>query len=460
MALDKNELLRNLPSVDDLTETISSLPEAKGFSRKYVTAVCRDELDIVRQMVLDGKLSVNDIHDVITNRIKTALVDLKTPALKRVINLTGVFVHTNLGRSPLPQEAIDVLKTAGGYCNLEYDLSERRRGKRDRNLFRMLNLITGCDHFLLVNNNAAALFLMLNTFAKGKQVAVSRGELIEIGGSFRIPDIMRSAGAKLVEVGTTNRTRISDYEKAADDGAMMFLKVHTSNYKVGGFTESVKTSELVDLAKKREILCIEDLGSGSFINLEELGIPYEPTVQDSLKEGVDLVSFSVDKLLGGPQGGLVLGKRDLIDKMNKNPIKRVVRAGKLTLLALEATLRMYLDQDNFLRKHPLYRNFFVDNETLQKRGSDLIEELKIKLGDNVSFQIRPDKCYLGGGSLPEQAIDTIVLEITPLKVKLKKLADLFFDNDPPIIGRTSNDCLIFDMRQLENVDDAVPSGSL
>jgi L-seryl-tRNA(Ser) seleniumtransferase len=460
MVPDKNELLRNLPSVDVLTESISNLPEAVGFSRKYVTAVCRDELEIVRKMVLDGKLNVDDLQDVITNRIKTALVDLKTPALKRVVNLTGVFVHTNLGRSPLPQQAIDALITAGDYCNLEYDLSERRRGKRDRNLFRMLNLITGCEHFLLVNNNAAGLFLMLNTFAKGKQVAVSRGELIEIGGSFRIPDIMRSAGAKLVEVGTTNRTRISDYEKAAHDGAMMFLKVHTSNYKIGGFTESVKTGELVDLAKKRGVLCIEDLGSGSFVNLEELGIPYEPTVQDSLNEGVDLVSFSVDKLLGGPQGGLVLGKRDLIDQMNKNPIKRVVRAGKLTLLALEATLRMYLDQDNFLRKHPLYRNFFVDNETLQKRGFQLIEKLTKQLGDNASYQIRPDKCYLGGGSLPEQAIDTIVLEITPLKIKLKKLADLFFENDPPIIGRTSNDCLIFDLRQLENVDDAVPSGSL
>ena len=238
------------------------------------------------------------------------------------------------------------------------------------------------------------------------------------------------------------------------------LKVHTSNYRIEGFSESTPAKDLVELAKSKGVLCVEDLGSGTFLDFRKWNLPYEPTVQDSLNTGVDLVTFSVDKLLGGPQGGLVLGDSKLIAKMNKNPIKRVVRAGKLTLLALEATLRGYLDEDNFMKTHPLYRNLILEKDILVKRGEKYIILLKEKFGDNVEYDLREDKCYIGGGSLPEQEIETMIVELAPVKVKLSKLADLFFENNPPIIGRITEDKLVFDLRQLENLKDGVPSKGL
>lgn len=460
MSSEINEILRKLPSIDELAEKAVEIDVASGFSHKYVVLVCRNVIESIRNKVLDGKKVQKDLTAHALNQVEKKIVELKTPSLLRVVNLTGVFVHTNLGRSPLSQNTVDALKTAGDYCNLEYDLSERKRGKRDRNLARMLSLISGCENFLLTNNNAAGLFLVLNTLAKGKKVAVSRGELIEIGGSFRIPDIMRASGAKLVEVGTTNRTRLSDYENAVDDGVKMILKVHTSNYRIEGFCESTPSKELAQFAKSKGVIFVEDLGSGTFIDFSKWNLPKEPTVQDSLNIGVDLVTFSVDKLLGGPQGGLVLGDKDLIAKMNKNPIKRVVRAGKLTLLALEAILREYMDEDKLMKTHPLYRNLILDKDILVNRGEKFKILMKEKLGENVEYAIREDKCYIGGGSLPEQAIFTMVLELTPVKIKLSKLADLFFDNEPAIIGRIADNKLIFDLRQLENLKDGIPSRGL
>jgi len=457
MSDEVNLILRQLPSVDELSKLAESLPQARGITKRYLVSISRKILENLRADIVSKKSSPKNPSEKALELVEKELQDIISPALKRVINLTGIFVHTNLGRSPLSSEAVDALKTAEHYCNLEYDISERKRGKRDRNLAKILSLITGCEHFLLANNNAAALFLILNSFARGKKVAVSRGELIEIGGSFRIPDIMRASGAKLVEVGTTNRTHLYDYEKAADDGAFMFLKVHSSNYRVVGFTESVSVDELVALAKQKNILCVEDLGSGSLIDLSDKGFPKEPTVQDSLAKGMDLVTFSLDKLLGGPQGGLVLGKKELIDKMNRNPIKRVVRCGKLTLLALEATLRSYLREDELLSTHPLYRNLFVSELELRERGTRLIDALKRKFGDAVTYNIKTDSCYMGGGSLPEQAIPSLVIELIPVKISLNHLVKIFSENDPPIIGRVSEDKLIFDLRQLENISDAVPS---
>lgn len=460
MKPDRTELLKELPSVDQLVEMIIQSGTISGVSRKHLVTLSRQEIELARKKILDNENVKTPLLDSLKANVEKIVRELKTPAIKRVVNLSGVFVHTNLGRSPLTESTIEALKTASYYCNLEYDLSERKRGKRDRNLARILALITGCEHFLLANNNASCLFLVLNTFAKGKKVAVSRGELIEIGGSFRIPDIMRASGAKLLEVGTTNRTRLSDYKEAADNGAVMFLKVHTSNYQVQGFTETVDTCELVELAHSRNIMCVEDLGSGTFIDLGMRGLPKEPTVQDSLASGLDLVTFSVDKMLGGPQGGLILGKKEYIDMMNKNPIKRVVRAGKLTLLALEATLRGYLDEDSFINEHPLYRNLLIAKDKLVERAENFISELKKLLSDNVEYAIRDDKCYMGGGSLPERAIDTIVVELTPARISIKKLSDLFFDNETPIIGRISGNKLIFDMRQLEYTMDGIPQKGL
>ena len=460
MAEDINMILKKIPSVDELVTQVEQLPVSRGISRRYLVSIARNVLDQLRDSILaSGKSPANPSEKALKD-VEKALGEMLSPALKRVVNLTGVFVHTNLGRSPIMINALEAMKTAGHYCNLEYDVAERKRGKRDRNLARILSIITGCGNFLLANNNAAAIFLVLNTLAKNKKVAVSRGELIEIGGSFRIPDIMRASGAKLVEVGTTNRTHLSDYEKAADDGAVMFLKVHSSNYRVIGFTESVSGGELVNLARSKGILCVEDLGSGSFIDLSQKGLPYEKTVQDSLSDGFDLVTFSTDKLLGGPQGGLVLGKAELIDQMNKNPMKRVVRCGKLTILALEATLRSYLKEDEFISSHPLYRNLFIPDEELHKRGEKLISGLREKLGDSVEYRIRPDLCYMGGGSLPESAIPSMVLELTPVKVKINHLVKFFSENDPPIIGRVNEDKLLFDLRQLENPQDAIPTDRL
>ena len=460
MAEDINIYLKKIPSVDELVKQVEELPLARGISRHYLVSITRNALDQLRDSIIASGISPDNLSEKALSDIDKSIKELLSPALKRVVNLTGVFVHTNLGRSPISQDAIDAIKTAGFYCNLEYDVSERKRGKRDRNLAAILSIITGCGNFLLANNNAAAIFLVLNTLAKRKRVAVSRGELIEIGGSFRIPDIMRASGAKLLEVGTTNRTHLSDYEKAANDGAVMFLKVHSSNYRVIGFTESVSGQELVNLAKSRGILCVEDLGSGSFIDLSQRGLPYEKTVQNSLTDGFDLVTFSTDKLLGGPQGGLVLGKAELVDRMNKNPMKRIVRCGKLTILALESTLRNYLNEDEFVSSHPLYRNLLVSDEELHKRGEKLISGLKMKLGNNVEYRIRSDSCFMGGGSLPESAIPSMVLELTPIKMKINQLVRFFSENDPPIIGRVNEDKLLFDLRQLENPQDAIPAEKL
>ncbi|MFH1515941.1 MAG: L-seryl-tRNA(Sec) selenium transferase [bacterium] len=457
---DRHSILKELPSVDELVLLIQQKKVAESYSHRHIVTIARNELETLRAELINGKSIPSDLTAYLEKKVEKSLMAILAPSLRRVVNLTGIFVHTNLGRSPLMQDAVEALDTSAHYCNLEYDLSKRGRGKRDKNLERLLPLLTGCANFLLTNNNAAALFLILNTFARGKKVAVSRGELIEIGGSFRIPDIMRASGAKLVEVGTTNRTRISDFQTAIDDGAKMLLKVHTSNYRIEGFSESAPVSELVELARSNEVMCVEDLGSGSFIDISKWGLPKEPTVQDSLSSGVDLVCFSVDKLLGGPQGGLVFGKKEYVAKMNKNPIKRVVRAGKLTILALEATLRNYLNEEKFMKSHPLYRNLLVEKDELESRGKEFIKKLKEKFGDSVEYLIREDKCYIGGGSLPEQAIDTMVLELTPVKIKLNKLLNCFYDNNPPIIGRVSNEKLLLDLRQLENIDDGVPSQEL
>lgn len=446
------KLLRALPSVSSLLEHPEVMDWLEALPRSCVVIALQTALTKMREEILigDGDDPLN--MDNLLTLAEEELLDRAMPSMIRVINASGIVLHTGLGRAPLGDIAIDAIaETASGYCNLEYDLSTGSRGKRQGHVAKLLTDLTGAEAATVVNNNAAAVLLTLRTFAEGREVVVSRGQLIEIGGSFRIPDIMRAGGAILREVGTTNRTRIADFDKAIGDNTAVLLRAHPSNYRVVGFTEETPLSEMVELARRHQLITLDDLGSGSLLDLSQFGLPSEPTVQDSLQAGVDLVCFSGDKLLGGPQCGIIAGRSDLIDQLNAHPLMRTYRVGKLTLAALDATLRAYLDPAEAIHHIPTLAMLSASTEQLGQRAQILVDRLTAALPDE-QFLVCSDVAYAGGGSMPAREIPTVVVQWRPQEASVTEIAAALRDGEMPVIVRIRDDAVCFDLRTLADED--------
>lgn len=449
--MNKQKLLASLPSVDEILKSDKGLQWQESFPRRYVLKAIREIIEEKRQAILRDELKEifpESLLPDIQNRIER----LSSFSLKPVVNATGVVIHTNLGRSVLSEEILEnVKKVACGYSNLEYDIEKGERGKRYSHIQRLLNEITGAETSLIVNNNAAAVFVCLTALAKGKEVIVSRGELVEIGGSFRVPDVMSSSGAILKEVGTTNKTHLHDYERAINENTALLLKVHQSNFRTIGFTKQVEIDELVTLGRKHNIPVMFDLGSGCLIDLKPYGVHIEPTVQDVVKSGCDIVTFSGDKLLGGPQGGVIAGKAELIEKISKNPLMRAVRIDKLTLSAFEAVLMNYLDEEKARKGIPTIKMLLQDVGEIKDRAKRIALRLRREIKEDVAdIEVMADSSQSGGGALPEIEFKTYVIAIKPKKISVNKLEERIRRGSPPIIARIKEDALIIDARTVRD----------
>jgi L-seryl-tRNA(Ser) seleniumtransferase len=448
MHTDTAARLRGIPSVDELLNRPSLLALAEKAGRGIVTIVTRNVLADLRARLKDAAPvpgAQNELAGL--EALITAEVDATfAPSLRPVINATGVILHTNLGRAPLSaQAAARMAETATRYSNLEYDIESGERGKRDVHTARLLAKLTGAESAIVVNNNAAAVFLVLNTLAKGAEVIVSRGELIEIGDGFRIPDIMAESGAVLREVGTTNRTRIRDYERAITERTRLLLRVHPSNFRITGFTERPLLDEILALGRRLQIPVFEDLGSGCLADLAASGIA-EPVVRASCEAGASVVSFSGDKLLGGPQAGIIAGKMEFVERIRRNPLFRALRVDKLTIAALEVTLQSYLR--GALDDVPALRMIRATPEEIEARASRFAAQLRPQLADRADLEIRGAFSVIGGGSTPDQQLATFVLRITSRRNSAPKLEERLRkpERGAPVIARIEEDCLILDLR--------------
>jgi len=439
------ELLRQIPKVDEILKEEAITARAQGVPRRVLLRAIRDVLEETRRAIREGRLKNVDRAQIVQKALER-IEELCVPSLRRVINATGVVLHTNLGRSPLSLTALERLIEVGGfYSNLEYDLRAGRRGHRHVHVEDILCEITGAEAATVVNNNAGAVLLALNTLAEGREVIVSRGELVEIGGSFRIPEVMAKSGAILREVGTTNRTHLFDYERAIGQNTAMLLKVHTSNYKIVGFTAEVPLRDLVALGKKYGLLVMEDLGSGLLVDLSPYGLKGEPTVGEALKAGADLVTFSGDKLLGGPQAGIILGRRDLIEAIRKNPLSRALRVDKLTLAALEGTLWAYRDENLALWEIPVLRMITMGDEEVRRKAERLRRYI-LKEAGKVEARIVRESSRIGGGSFPLAEIPTWAVALRVPGLSATELEARLREGDPPVVARVAEDWVLLDPR--------------
>jgi L-seryl-tRNA(Ser) seleniumtransferase len=457
LAARRRERLRDLPSVD---EFLRDLDGAGAAPRRRVVEAVRAVLDESRRAVLAAD-SVDALERIplqgaaLRARIEAHLATATAWHLDRVINATGVVLHTNLGRAPLGPVALDRLALiAARYSNLELDVRTKERGSRYDHVDGLLCRLTGADASLVVNNNAAAVLLALESLGRGREVVVSRGELIEIGGAFRVPDIMARSGARLVEVGTTNRTRLADYAAAIGPDTALLLKVHPSNYRVIGFTESVTTRELAELGRERSVPVMEDLGSGSFVDLRPWGFPHEPTAPETVAAGADLVTFSGDKLLGGPQAGIVVGRRPLVERCRKNPLNRALRIDKLTLAALEATLRAYEDPERARQEIPTLRMLTEPEAAVRRRAQRCLRGLPAKVREPLGARVVAGRAQVGGGALPTVELPTAALALGSAGHPAEALDARLRAGRPPVIGRIADDRLLLDCRTI--ADDEVP----
>lgn len=456
---EKTALLSALPSVDELLKGPDGSQWLASFPRAVVVQAIRDIIAEKRQKILEGE-SPDISSPALSFCISARIQKLSSFSLLSVINATGIVLHTNLGRAVLSERAVkNVIAASRGYSNLEYDLAAGRRGKRHSHTTRILRQLTGAEDALIVNNNAAAVFLCLATIAKDREVIVSRGELVEIGGSFRIPDVMAASGATLREIGTTNKTHLHDYRKAINDKTGLILKVHQSNYKITGFTEDVSIEQLAALGKELCIPVMYDLGSGCLIDLKPYGIHGEPSVQEIMKSGADLVTFSGDKLLGGPQGGIIVGRQDLMEKIRKNPLARAVRVDKMTIAAFEATCMDYLDPEKALSSIPVLHMLFQSLETIKSRARKIAAQLhKQIIGAGIALDISPeialvrDSSKAGGGSLPETEFETYAVSINPGHITVNELETRLRTGSRPIIARIKDNTLLLDARTIRDQD--------
>jgi L-seryl-tRNA(Ser) seleniumtransferase len=459
MAQPVTNLLREIPSVDRLLKHGRCEALLSRYNRDYVTQKCREVLDQLRAEIRGtagfSPAAIED--DAVVARVEATIRADSIPGHVRVVNATGTILHTNLGRALLPQEAIDAMTAVAGYpVNLEYDLAAGKRGRREEMIQRLLVELTGAEAATVVNNNAAAVLLALNTFAQGREVIVSRGELIEIGGAFRIPEVMAKSGATLKEVGSTNRTHPADYENAIDDKTALLLKVHTSNYKVVGFTSEVTLDELVAIGKKHKVPVMEDLGSGALIDLSRYGLPKEPIVSERIRAGADVVTFSGDKILGGPQAGLMVGRREWIERINKNHLQRALRCGKLTLAALEATLRLYRQSPGITQAIPTLRAFTRSLDEIRNFAEAVLPRLQAALGDGFRLSLEESTSQIGSGALPTEELPTVVIAIEQPKLSAATIAKKFRDAHPPIIGRIKDGRFLVDLRTIFDPGEVIP----
>lgn len=459
MANRRTPGLADIPSVDRLLReaAIEALSAAHGQSA--TTEAVREVLAEVRSRLEssgDGGFDLSETG-AMTQRVADKLDAAAAPSLRRVFNLTGTVLHTNLGRAPLPPEVIEAVTAAALQpTNLEYDIAKGRRGDRDDHLEPRLCALTGAEAATVVNNNAAAVLLTLNSLALRKEVAVSRGELIEIGGSFRMPDIMARAGCRLREVGTTNRTHLHDYADAIEDRTSLIMKVHTSNYVIEGFTAAVPERDLAELAHANDLPFVVDLGSGSLVDLARWGLPHEPTPRETFAAGADLVTFSGDKLLGGPQAGIIVGRADLVAKLKRNPMKRAMRLGKLSIAALEAVLHLYDDPDRLAEKLPGLRFLTRPISEIEASAERLLPALAEWVGERGTVSIESVHSQIGSGAQPGGALPSAALTIRPAGGKrgqgtrLKELAAAMRALPVPVIGRIERDALLLDLRCLDD----------
>ncbi len=452
---DQQTLLRLLPKVDESLLTLRPAVAAEVSDMVLKLAV-RAAIDAERSRILAGDSGCRGLtEDEWQARFQRAVARRQQANLRRVINGSGVVIHTNLGRSLLPPSAVAALSQAAGhFSNLEFNLETGKRGSRYSLVEEIVCDITGAEAALVVNNNAAAVLLVLETLAAGKEVIVSRGQLVEIGGSFRIPDVMTRSGAKMVEVGATNRTHLRDYEQAITDETALLLKVHTSNFRIIGFTSEVPAAELVALARERGLAVVEDLGSGSLVDLSPYGLPKEPTVQEIVRAGVDVVTFSGDKLLGGPQAGIIVGRREIIDRIKQNPLNRALRIDKFTLAALETILRSYYDLDAALREVPTLRLLVQTQDEIRGRARRLLRRLGGQLGGSCTLGQQATMSRVGGGAMPEHGLASWAVTIKPLAMTLAQFERGLRRLSLPIIGRIEDETLLLDMRTV--LDQEVP----
>lgn len=453
----RKELLKQLPKIDEVLLILEKQNIYDLAPRDIVKESCRTVVQKLRDKVVNAskkeleKLSLDTA--AVAQEVERSIKGLYRYSLRRVVNATGVILHTNLGRAPLCPEALQrIMEVGRSYSNLEFDLAKGERGQRYDHVNKLICALTGAEDALIVNNNAAAVLLVLNTLAEAKEAIVSRGELIEIGGEFRIPEIMNKSNSLLREVGTTNRTRLSDYEKAINDNTGLILKVHTSNFRIVGFTEEADIASLVALGKSRGIPVMDDLGSGCLIALDLYGLQHEPTVHERLDAGVDVVTFSGDKLLGGPQAGIIVGKKDALEKIKRNPLNRALRIDKFTLAALEATLMHYLNPAEAVKKLRALKALTESITAVKKRALKLIAKLQQENLDLMQYSIREDFAAAGGGSLPTQQIPTILVAIKSKKLPATKMEEKLRQLEVPIIARVDEDEILFDLRTVAEDD--------
>ncbi|MCQ8212624.1 L-seryl-tRNA(Sec) selenium transferase [Cetobacterium somerae] len=442
---DRQSLLRNLPKVDKIIDLLKEKEFFKDKPYKEVYDAVNEGINLFRKGILEGSITTYTIEDIEKEITKSLTRNLEYN-FKRVINGTGTILHTNLGRALFSKDLIEHLQNSlCGYSNLEFDLKTGERGSRYSHVEDLIAKVTGAEGALVVNNNAAAVMLCLNEFSQNTEVVISRGELVEVGGSFRIPDIMELSSAKLVEVGTTNRTHLKDYEKAITENTSMLLKVHTSNYHISGFTKSVSNKEIAELARENGIISMEDLGSGVLVDFSKYGLKKEPTIFESLNSGIDLITFSGDKLLGGPQCGIIIGKKELISRLKKNQFLRAFRVCKMTISALEFTFKQYIDEKVAVEKNPTLNRILEPISEVFKRAEILKNLLK---EIDIDSEVIETKAIIGGGSMPDATIDSYGVVITSLDGKSIETA--FLKEDIPVVGRVQNNQFFIDLKTIHD----------
>lgn len=448
--MDKNACFRNIPKVDVLLANEDIIALCDEFGREVVVDCIRDCTDALRTFIgkSDDMAEIQRRTDSLAADIRAAAEKLFTPDLRPVINGTGTVLHTNLGRAPISRAHSEQLQAlVSGYSNLEYDLIAGRRGERYSHFEQLLCRITGAEAAMAVNNNAAAVFLVLSALGVGKEIPVSRGELVEIGGKFRVPDVMAQSGAIMVEVGTTNKTRAADYEAVINENTGALLKVHTSNFRIVGFTESASVQELCDLGAKYDIPVIEDIGSGVLIDLSKYGLPYEPTVQESLQAGASIVCFSGDKLLGGPQAGMIVGKKEYIAKIKKHPMTRALRIDKFTAGALELTLQDYISEERAISNIPVLRMLTRTPYEIGESAAALAAKLK---GLDADIAVEDCESQVGGGSMPLARLASKAVTVKPRSISTAALEERLRFLPLPIVGRVYDDRVALDVRTIED----------